>query len=242
MWQDAGLGIQVLKRRTTDIIAFGKNGLSSLNCISMPLALFDPYAVQMVWKNHALQDCLSERALQAWLQACRTALRQDEVSPLKIVLGAMRDIHGTGDSVDIHVSKKIALPFVKKELPHSWTLHCHSVTFEGRQLVTLQAPSMIEMPVDSPLVAETATDRVIRLIDRALDNSGGDDRVLQDLRQRVRDGRMHEPIFSTDMPKAYSWDNSASLAIMLGLPLAGSAPSVPSGRISLETKISDRMT
>lgn len=219
------MGVQLLRREAEEPVRVFAPGLQALECISVPLALLDPSDYSFVWMNSAMRDRFSPKDFEEWRAAC-VAVDAAERGPLKTMLDAVKELSGRAGSVDLYVPRRLSIPYIKQDMPYSWTLHCHSVVLDRgdgpRRVVTIQAPSLIEPPKQSPLESETAMDRVIRLIDRALDSAEGQSRVFEDLRQRVLDGRMDEPIFQgdrIDRRMSMSWNTSASLAMMLGLPI-----------------------
>ncbi len=224
-WVDVGWGVQLLRRQGPQRTIISSSGKDALACISVPLALVQPHPFVFVWKNPALEASFSQEAFASWVATWNSAETDRPESALSIMLKSIADVCREGGSVDMYIPKSISIPYISQDMPYSWSLHCHAVTLEddgGRtDLVTMQTPAMIEPPREKPMVSETGVDRVIRLIDRALDNVGGGDALLTDLRQRVLDGRMNEPIFSSGMAVVdqMSWETSASLAMMLGLPL-----------------------
>ncbi|KAK9827135.1 hypothetical protein WJX74_007837 [Apatococcus lobatus] len=219
------MGVQLLHRPAQGPVTVYASGLQALDCISVPLALLDPFDFTMAWMNTALKERFSEADFATWTAACR-AIDGGGQGPLKDMLEAVRGVSETGGSVDVYMPKRLSIPYVHQEMPYSWTLHCHSVVLDrddrAQRLVTVQAPSLIEPPRQYPRDSETAMDRVVRLIDRAIDSMDGQSKVFEDLRQRVLDGRMDEPIFQgdcMDRRMSMSWNTSASLAMMLGLPI-----------------------
>ncbi len=223
-WVDSGWGVHLLRRPGPQRTVISSSGKQALACISVPLALVQPHPFAFVWKNPALEERFSQVDFDGWV-AGWAAVQNGEQSPLSVMLQSIVSVCVEGGCVDIFIPKSISIPYIKQQMPYSWSLHCHAVTLvedgQSRDLVTMQAPAMIEPPREPVRVTETGMDRVIRLIDRALDNVGGEDSLLKDLRQRVLDGRMNEPVFSSSMPvlNQMSWETSASLAMMLGLPL-----------------------
>ena len=213
-WQDCGFGVQLLHRTSEDMV-ITLAGLQALECISVPLALFDPFECTVVWMNRAFSSKFCPEKFDEWTAACKNI---NTGCALGVIIQSMQNTCRGGGCMDIHLPKSFILPYLMQTMPYSWTLHCHSVTYlrddVPRKLVTLQAPAMVEPPREDLQTTETAMDRIIRLIDRTLDSVGGQDGILKDLRQRVLEGRLHEPIFSAhlDLAADMTWESSASLA------------------------------
>lgn len=218
------MGVQLLRSEAPEPITLDESGLRALDAISVPVGLFDPSDFTIVWMNGAMRDGFSAADFDTWREACAEVERAD-AGPLKTMLGATRTVLVEGGTVDMYIPKRLAIPYIRREMPFSWTLHCRSVLLERddrpRRLVTLQAPSLVEPPKHRREDSETAMDEVISLIDRAIDSAGGQSRAFEDLRKRVLDGRMDEPIFrgqSIGRTMSMSWNRSAALAMMLGMP------------------------
>ncbi len=222
-WQESEWGVQVLHRPAVPPIAMTEAGLPALDCIAVPLAIMDPSTCEVVWANATLLEVTTPEELLSWTGACAAALAAGP-SPLRTVLEAVRRARSEDGSVDVFVPMSADLPTIGSRTPRPWTLHCHSVTLlvqpDARDVVTMQAPSLIEPPWGLPEDSDTATDRVVCIIDRILQGSPRPPAFLHDLRARVLDGRMNEPIFSNPVlaDRAFSWETGASLAMMLGLP------------------------
>ena len=210
MWQDLGTGVYGFRRHLSTPVAFGQAGLQALDCISVPLALVDLSTMSAVWKNKPFSDLVGEDLARTWAHACQAAEATAQPSALKTMIASLREVMANGGCVDFHISRPVL---------GVYTAHCHRVCLDGREVLTVQTPSFLEPPQNTPNGIETGLDRGIRLIDAALSSTGRPDSLLLDLRQRMLDGRMHEPIFKAQVGAAMSWNNSASLAIMLGLPL-----------------------
>ena len=216
MWERLHGSVRALRRGPAgDEVRVDQAVLTALGCLTVPVALFDPVAVRFAWQNDAFSAAVTPASLAAFLTAGREALAGAEPSVLRAVLLAVQVARSGGGSVDLATVPGAPLPLA----PFLPTAHCHSVVFEGARLVTVQAPSLVQEAAAS---SETAADMLMRLIDRMLDEAGRDDPVLQDLRQRVLDDRIHEPIFAGG-GQQLCWRTSASLAVMLGLPLPDGA-------------------
>lgn len=232
-WQEIGAGVSVLvhdkKQREVSI---GTEGMDTLSCICVPIMFFDPFEVSVKWMNATFEEAYGAGPqLAAWIEELRgcvepTSDTLDSTDPSRVVLEAIRSARSTGHSIDIYIPKSAPFPFLKTDLSQAWTLHCHAISMQvdgkALNLMTLQAPSLVTPPLAVFDGTETATDRVVALIDRAMDNCPAEVPVLSDLRQRVLDGRMNEPIDSgaAGREDGFHWDTSASLAMMLGIPFA----------------------
>lgn len=224
IWEEKGCGVHVMRKAHPEVV-LGVEGTKALDCIDVPVMFFDPYGTTVEWANSAFVGVYDDDPeFRDWLVACRSAVDVTEDSPLKNVMLALRNARTAGESIDLFCPKSVVLPFCKTDLPYSWTLHCHPIAFqqEGRStsLMTIQAPSLTSPPPQVCLDFETATDHVIRLIDRAIENTSSEKRLLMALRERVLTGRMNEPMGTgpTGDDPLFPWDTSASLAMMLGLP------------------------
>lgn len=226
-WEDKGEGVFVMYcDKDIQEVTIGSEGMDTLACIHVPVIFFDPFEVKVEWANPTFEQAYGvDERFAMWLEDCQQALTSGSPSSaMKVMLEVMQDARASGRSIDLHVSKSTALPFAKTDLPQAWTLHCHAITLsrnsKNQELMTIQAPSLVEPPRDDYEGAQTATDSVIKLIDRAMENSFSEGPVLSDLRQRVLDGRMDEPMDmqQRDSMGGMDWDTSASLAMMMGIP------------------------
>lgn len=201
-WRDLGSGLRALTHDRSHEVPLTP---ISLDAVSVPVAVVDPGEKRLVSLNRAAAGLTTAEAMQAWLSECK-----ELASELAAARSAAR-------SVDLSVPIHMCPPFQRRGLTMSWTLHCHCVQVDGRRLMTIQAPSAIEPDGLGPSVTglDTATDCVVRLIDRALDAVGGKDALLVEIRSRVLEGRMSEPLCFD--PSEVTWSTGASLAVMLGL-------------------------
>lgn len=222
-WEDHGGGVQIL-RKSAQHVTISALGLQALECISAPLALFDPFANKIAWMNSLFKTKFSRGHFVKWVEACNR-VGEHETGPLATLIHTIKNVCEDGGSADIYIPKQVSIPYLHHEMPFAWTLHCHSVSLARKgsatRLVTLQIPAMVEPPRQETFPTETTMDRIVGLIDRSIDAHAGRNDLLGTLRQRLLDGRLNEPLFASDLEMSdhMSWDSSASLAMMLGIPL-----------------------
>lgn len=214
-WLHCGEGVQVLRNETSQTVPLDEKGLAALNCIHVLFAIIDPWALEVIWKNAAMCEKVPGSRFEDWLKAAGT--HEDLWGAL---VDEFRRLCTHKGCIDVLVPGDVGLPFLEERVPFPWIVHSQAVTMGGReqvrQLVTFQAPAWVEPPVAQALIDETPTDKVVGMIDNALRTFGRNDASLRSLRERVLEGRMHEPIFAFPMMKdrVFSWDISASLAMM----------------------------
>lgn len=214
-WLPCGEGVQVLRNGSSQTVPLDEKGLAALNCIHVLFAIIDPWALEVIWKNAALCEKVPGSRFEDWL---RTSGTHDNV--WGALLDEFRRLCSCTGCIDVLVPGDVRLPFLDERVPFPWIVHSQAVTMGGREhtrrLVTFQAPAWVEPPIIQALLDETPTDRVVGMIDNALRTFGRDDVSLKGLRERVLEGRMHEPIFAFPMlqDRVFSWDISASLAMM----------------------------
>lgn len=212
-WKDVGVGIKMCMGPAVPALHLSRQGLCGLEGVGLPVLVIGTEPPELVWRNGVAKDLLPDDEVRRWVTSCHKAASDTALGRLTSTL---RDVV---TPTDFYLNRLSQLPF-------AWTFHAHPVTLDGRRLLIVHAPSLLEPPCEEEVPNETAMERVVRMIDRQLMVPGQRGSQLRDLRERVLAGRMQEPMaidLSRSGDVAFSWDTSASLAVMLGLSLDGPA-------------------
>ena len=221
---------------STQTLPVTAEGLRVLACLGTPVAFMDPATRCICWGNDRFSRLCGRTGLVTdWKET-----RPDE-GPLTQIIDYVRD---GALSVDVYAPLRVVLPGLLGtdlacESDDMCRLHCQAVRVvadepEGigspslplnRDLLSLQFPTFHvprhepgEAPVE-PFV-QTGTGQVVALIDSVMAYRSDIREDLTDLRRRVLENRLDEPVGARDVlieSGLAGWKDSASLAVMLGL-------------------------
>lgn len=213
------------------------DGLRVLACLGTPVAFLDPSTRCICWANDRFSRLCGRTGLVTDWADC-----PPETGPLTEIMDYVRVRSLT---VDVYAPLRIVLPGLlgadlATESEDMCRLHCQAVRVvsddEGlglgsaalplnRDLLSLQFPTF-HVPRHEPgelpagQFVQTGVGQVVALIDSAMAYRSDVREELTDLRRRVLENRLDEPVGAPDVlieSGLAGWKDSASLAVMLGL-------------------------
>lgn len=212
------------------------DGLSLLARLGVPIAFLDPADGSLCWGN----DCFSRLCGRAGVVTDWGALRPS-AGPMLDILEYVR---ANNLRVDVQAPVRLLLPgLLSLEAAEQGNdvarLHCQAVQMIGEQtegvgsealpynrdLLSLQFPTFRvpgqreEEEGGASGFVQTGAGQVVALIDAAIAYRSDARDKLKDLRRRVLDNRLDEPVDAPDLLDEVGlseWRDSASLAVMLG--------------------------
>lgn len=232
------------------------DGLGLLSRLGVPIAFLDPADGSLCWGN----DCFSVLCGRTGVVTDWSALRP-AAGP---VLDILEYVRANNLRADVQASVRTLLPGLlssdaDEQGGDAARLHCQAVQMiaggdEGlgsaalpynRDLLSLQFPTFrvpgqrAEEEAGAPGFVQTGAGQVVALIDSALAYRSDARDNLKDLRRRVLESRLDEPVDAPDLLTEVGlsdWRDSASLAVMLGADFSDRRRSVCLPRVTPPSK------
>ncbi|KAK9844616.1 hypothetical protein WJX74_004725 [Apatococcus lobatus] len=205
------------------------DGLSALAALGAPVAFLDPSSNTLCWANDRFARlCGREGLVMDW---------KGSLPFSGVFLAIVRFLRSRRLSADVCAPLEVILPGMtgadlEDSKPEHARVHCQAVELEladdavDRELLSVQFPTF-HVPrgrkqdaPESRAGVQTGVGQVLDLIDAAAAYRTDIRGELRDLRRRVLEGRLDEPVGVRDIldeSGLAAWNSSASLAVMLGL-------------------------
>lgn len=238
-WREVRPSVHLFLDESPRAVITSGGGLTALSCVGTPVALLDPATGSICWGNDRFaQMCGRTGTDEDWagydptrgtlttvLEYSRArSLTCDLYAPLGMLLPGLLDSRLSAEADELARMHCQALCVVSEEEEGIGSLTLPL----NRDLLSIQYPTF-SVPHDDPDQREipganpgiqTGVGQVVALIDATLAYRSDSREDLMDLRRRVLEGRLEEPVGAPEVLAVRGlshWEDCASLAVMLGV-------------------------